>query len=165
MRSILVMADRKPGNDARIDAAIQIARRGQGHLTVLVDTPLSRYIAMDPMGGSYVVSEALDHARAQDDAAAAAIEQKLARGEVPFDVIRSEADPVTALAIAARLSDLAIVTRSGGLAGAPRFSPCPTPAALNNRRSGPALPGTAASRRLPRCARRCRCWPAARRSP
>lgn len=117
MRSILVMADRTPDNNARIETAALLARQAGGHLTVLVDTPLSRFIAMDPMGGSYVVSEALEEARRGDDEAATAIETRLARGDVPFDLIRSEADPVTALANAARLADLVVVSRSGGLAG------------------------------------------------
>lgn len=117
MRSILVTADRKPGNEARIDTALGIARRAGGHVTVLLDTPVSRYIAMDPMGGSYVISEALDQARTDDDVAAAAIEARLARDDVPFDVLRSEDDPISAVANAARLADLVVVSRSGGLAG------------------------------------------------
>ncbi|KHK89501.1 universal stress protein [Novosphingobium malaysiense] len=117
MRSILVNADRKPGNDARIDTALDLARRFDGHVSVLVDTPVTRYIAMDPMGGSYVISDALEEARGEDDVAASEIEARMARDDVPFDVLRSEDDPVSALANAARLSDLVIVSRSGGLAG------------------------------------------------
>lgn len=117
MRSILVNADRKTGNDARIDVALELARRWDGHVTVLVDTPATRYIAMDPMGGSYVISDALEQARTQDDAAAKAIEERLARDDVPFDVLRSEDDPITALAGAGRLADLVVVSRSSGLAG------------------------------------------------
>ncbi|SFG22263.1 Universal stress protein family protein [Novosphingobium sp. CF614] len=117
MRSILVNADCTAGNDVRIETALDLARRFDGHVTVLVDTPVTRYIAMDPMGGSYVISEALEQARAEDDAAAAAIEARMARDDVPFDVLRSEDSPVNALATAARLADLAIVSRSSGLAG------------------------------------------------
>lgn len=117
MRSILVNADRKPANDARIDSALAIARRFGGHVTAVVDTPVTRYIAMDPMGGSYVIAGALEQARADDDAAAAAIEERMARDDVPFDVLRSEDEPVSALASAARLADLVVVSRSDGLAG------------------------------------------------
>lgn len=117
MRSILVNADRTPGSNARIETALEIARRHGGHITVLVDTPVSRYIAMDPMGGSYVISDALDKARADDDAVADAAEAHLADAGVPFEVVRCEDDPVTAFAYAARLSDLIVVSRSGGLAG------------------------------------------------
>lgn len=117
MRSILVNADRKPTSGARVDTALDLARQLGGHVTVLVDTPVSRYIAMDPMGGSYVISEALDRARADDDAAAETVEAHLARGDVPFEVVRSEEDPVPALAAAARLADLVVLTRSGGMVG------------------------------------------------
>lgn len=121
MRSILVLADRLPGNDARIQTAIDLARLGSpvggGHLTVLVDTPLSRFIMTDPMGGSYIVSGALDEAIEQDDSAAKAVEERLGRGDIPFDIIRSNDDPVDALAKAARLSDLVVVSRSGNVAG------------------------------------------------
>lgn len=117
MRSILVYADRKPGNDARIQTALAIARRAEGHLTVLVDTPVARYVATDPMGGSYVMAEALEKARADDDAAADAVRVQLGQGGVPFDIVRCEDDPVTALAYAARLADLVVVPRSDGIAG------------------------------------------------
>lgn len=117
MRSILVNADRRPGNDARIETALSLARQSGGHVSVLVDTPVARYISMDPMGGNYVASDALKQAMADDDANAAVIEERLAGQDVPFDIIRSEAEPVEALAKAARLADIVIVSRSGGLAG------------------------------------------------
>lgn len=117
MRSILVNADRNPGMDARLETALSIARATGGHVTVLVDTPVARYIAMDPMGGSYVASEALKQAMSDDDTNAAELEARLRREDVPFDVIRSEAEPVDALGRAARLADVVILSRSGGLAG------------------------------------------------
>ena len=40
--------------EARLETALAIARANQGHITLLVDTPVVRYVAMDPMGGSYV---------------------------------------------------------------------------------------------------------------
>jgi nucleotide-binding universal stress UspA family protein len=117
MRSILVSADRLPGMDARLETALSIARAHQGHITLLVDTPVVRYVAMDPMGGSYVATDALKQAMADDDAAAGKLEERLSREDVPFDVVRSEAEPVDALAKAARLADLVIVSRASGLAG------------------------------------------------
>jgi nucleotide-binding universal stress UspA family protein len=117
MRSILVNADRRAGMEARLETALTLARTNKGHVTLLVDTPVARYVAMDPMGGSYVASDALKQAMADDDAAAARLEAQLSREDVPFDVIRSEAEPTEALAKAARLADLVVVSRSGGLAG------------------------------------------------
>lgn len=117
MRSILVSADRRPGSDKRVDTALALARRNDGHLTVLVDTPVSRYIAMDPMGGSYVLSDALEKARDDDDTVAQELEARLSRGDVPFNIMRSEAEVVDALAEAARLADVVIVSRGDRLAG------------------------------------------------
>jgi nucleotide-binding universal stress UspA family protein len=117
MRSILVNADRRPGMDARLESALALARVNNGHVTLVVDTPVARYVAMDPMGGSYVASDALKQAIADDDAFAASLEGRLSREDVPFDVVRSEAEPTEALAKAARLADVVVVSRSGGLAG------------------------------------------------
>ncbi len=117
MRSILVYADRGASMAARLETGLSLARAHDGHVTVLVDTPVVRYIAMDPMGGSYVASDALTQAMAEDDANAAAIEQQLTGQDVPFDVIRSEAEPVAALASAARLADVVVLSRANAMAG------------------------------------------------
>ena len=117
MRSILVHADRGPGMTARLETALSLARETGGHVTVLVDTPVTRYVAMDPMGGSFIASEALKQALDDDDANALKIEEKLRTEDVSFDVVRTEAEPVEALAKAARLADVIVISRSSGLAG------------------------------------------------
>lgn len=117
MRSILVHADRSPTMGNRLDSALALARCTGGHLTVVVDTPLSRYIAMDPMGGSYIAADALQQALEQDDVQAADITARLARGDVPFDIIRSEEEPIDAILGAARLADVIVVSQGTPMAG------------------------------------------------
>lgn len=117
MRSILVFADRSGAMAPRLETALAMARASNGHVTVLVDTPVSRYIAMDPMGGSYVASDALKEALEADDAFAAEIIEHLQREDVPFDVQHSEDDPSEALAAAARLADISIVSHGSLFAG------------------------------------------------
>lgn len=117
MRSILVYGDRSGAMASRLESALALARASAGHVTVLVDTPITRYVAMDPMGGSYIASSALQQALDDDDAHALAVEAELAKQSVPFHVVRSEAEPVEALADAARLADLVVVSRSTGIAG------------------------------------------------
>ena len=117
MRSILVYGDRGAALASRLETGLALARMGNGHVTVLVDTPVSRYFAMDPLGGSYVASDALKQALANDDALGAEIAAQLTGQDVPFDIVRSESDPVDALASAARLADVVIVSRSGMVAG------------------------------------------------
>jgi nucleotide-binding universal stress UspA family protein len=117
MRSILVFADRTSAMTPRLETALSLARSTGAHVTIVVDTPVSRYIAMDPMGGSYVASDALTDALARDDAHAAAIEEHLSSQDVPFDVVRCEDDPVEAVAGAARLADLVLVSHNCTFAG------------------------------------------------
>jgi nucleotide-binding universal stress UspA family protein len=117
MRSILVYADRSPAMPARLDTALALARATEGHITLLVDTPIGRYIAMDPMGGSYVASDAMKQALADDDGQAARLRAQLRDAGLPYDVIRSEDEPIEALAVASRLADVVIVSRASALAG------------------------------------------------
>jgi nucleotide-binding universal stress UspA family protein len=117
MRSILVQAGRDPGMAARLDTAMDIARRNEGHLTLVIDTPVNQFVTVDPYGGSYVAREALESALAADDALAAAFAGRLANDDVPFDVAQFETLPLDAMLAAARLADVAVVSRTCGYAG------------------------------------------------
>jgi len=117
MRSILVQAGRDAGMTARLDTAMDIARAHQGHVTLLIDTPVDRFVTTDPYGGTYVAREALEAAIADDEALAEMFEGRLAADDVPFDVQQFEFLPLDAMASAARLADLAVVSRSCGYAG------------------------------------------------
>jgi len=68
MRSILVQAGRDAGMGARLDTAMDLARVHGGHLTVLVDTPVDKYVTVDPYGGAILAREALETALKEDDA-------------------------------------------------------------------------------------------------
>ncbi len=117
MRSILVQAGRDAGMGARLDTAMDLARVHGGHLTVLVDTPVDKYVTVDPYGGAILAREAMETALKEDDALAAAFGERLARDDVPFDVAQSELPQIDALARFGDLADIAIVSRGNGLAG------------------------------------------------
>jgi nucleotide-binding universal stress UspA family protein len=117
MRSILVQAGRDPGMSARLDTAMDIARRNEGHITLVIDTPINHYVTTDPYGGTYVAREALESALADDAELAEAFAGRLANDDVPFDVAQFETQPLDAMAAAARLADVAVVSRSCGYAG------------------------------------------------
>lgn len=117
MRSILVQAGRDPGMTARLDTAMNLARAFEGHVTLLLDTPIDRYVTVDPYGGTYVAREALESALKEDDALAEAFAGRLQNDDVPFDIAQYELPPVDALASGARLADVTVVSRSSGLAG------------------------------------------------
>lgn len=117
MRSILVQAGRDKGMATRLDTAMNLARAHGGHLTLAIDTPIDRFVTVDPYGGSYVAREALDAALASDDALAEAFAGRLANDDVPFDVVQFETQPLEAMIAAARLADLAVVSADCGFAG------------------------------------------------
>lgn len=117
MRSILVQGGRDTAMAGRLDTAMDLARTHEGHLTVAIDTPVDRFVSVDPYGGTYVAREALEAAIAADDALAAAFAGRLAADDVPFDVVQFETQPLEAMIAAARLSDMAVVSRDCGYAG------------------------------------------------
>lgn len=117
MRSILVQGGRDKGMAARLDFAMDLARSHEGHLTIAIDTPINHFVSVDPYGGTFVAREALDAAIAADDALAAAFAGRLSGDDVPFDVAQYETEPLDAMLCAARLADVAIVTRDCSYAG------------------------------------------------
>lgn len=117
MRSILVHTARDPQNSVRLDSAMNIARSTQGHVTLLIDTPVDRFVTVDPYGGTFVARDALEAAIAEDDRLAELFEDRLANDDVPFDVAKQETAPLDAMLEAARLTDLLVVSRSCGFAG------------------------------------------------
>jgi nucleotide-binding universal stress UspA family protein len=117
MRSILVQGGRDKGMSARLDTAMDLARIHNSHLTVAIDTPIGQFVTVDPYGGTFVARDALDAALAADDALAQAFAGRLSKDDVPFDVVQYETMPLEAMIVAARLSDLAVVTRDCGYAG------------------------------------------------
>ncbi|MFM5922676.1 MAG: universal stress protein [Novosphingobium sp.] len=117
MRSILVQTGRDSGMAARLDTALNLARATSGHVTLAIDTPIDRFVTVDPYGGTYVAREALDAALADDDALAKAFAGRLAGDDVPFDVAKFETQPLDAMINAAQLADIAVVSRTCGYAG------------------------------------------------
>lgn len=117
MRSILVQADRNDEAKSRVETALSLARMTGGHVSLLVDTPVARYTTIDSMGGSMVALDALHEALARDDVYASEVMTRLAREDVPCDVVRAESEPVSALAEFGRLADVIIVSRADYVAG------------------------------------------------
>lgn len=134
MRSILVDARPGPAGRVRIQTALSLAREFNGHVRLVVDTPVDRFVAIDGMGGSLISAEALRAAMSEDDAFAAQIEGQLAREDVCCDVVRAESEPIEALATAALLADVVVVSRADPIAGdLPLATGCPVLAVNDDR--------------------------------
>lgn len=117
MRSILVHVGRDAATESRLQTALAIARRHEGHATLLIDTPVANYIVGDPYGGVAVASRAMEEAIAQDDLLAAQIEDRLANEDVPYDVAKSELSLTDALIEAGRFADLVVLSRGCAVGG------------------------------------------------
>ena len=117
MRSILVQGGRDTAMTARLDTVLDLARAHESHITIAIDTPIDRFVSVDPYGGTYVAREALSAALAADDALAEAFAGRLENDDVPFDIVQFETQPLESMVAAARLADLAVVSRSCGYAG------------------------------------------------
>lgn len=117
MRSILVHAESGSAGQARVETALSLARMTEGHVTLLIDTPIMRYTTMDAMGGAVVASEALQAAVASDDQLARDAEAHLNIEDVPFTILRAEIEPIDALARTGRLADIVITARRDPVTG------------------------------------------------
>ncbi len=110
MRSILVYADGGPANELRVQTALDIARLTDGHITLHVNTPVQQYMAMDPFGGAYLLTDALAEADRKETALIASLAAKLGAENVPWDMQTSTCFTADGLAEAALLSDLIILS-------------------------------------------------------
>jgi nucleotide-binding universal stress UspA family protein len=117
MRSILVVADRMPESEIRLQAALSLARANRGHLTVLIDTPIARYLATDAMGSGYLAADIVREAVDADDAFAEALHKRLMQEDVPYDIMRAEDEPTDAIAEAGRLADVVVLSRALAFVG------------------------------------------------
>jgi nucleotide-binding universal stress UspA family protein len=134
MRSILVQAGRGKDAQSRLETALSLARMTRGHVTLLIDTPVDHYMSVDSMGNSTLAVEALREALADDDAYASEVKARLAREDVPCDVLRAESEPTLALADSGRLADVIIVSRADRVATALPLSVRAAVLALNDDR-------------------------------
>ncbi|OYY91482.1 MAG: hypothetical protein B7Y45_02680 [Sphingomonas sp. 28-66-16] len=110
MRSILVLADSGPAAEQRLQAALDIARLTDGHVTLHVNTPLQRFVSMDPFGGSYVMEGALAEEQAREDRLVEALTAKLSSENVPWDITTGAGMPANDLIAAAPLADLIVLS-------------------------------------------------------
>src|SRR3546814_15356156 len=55
MKSVLLHINRDSGQKSRLQAALDLVRAQEGHLTCVKVTPIQHYVAMAPFGGSFVL--------------------------------------------------------------------------------------------------------------
>ena len=110
MRSILVHADGHAANEARLQAALDLTRLCDGHVMLHINTPLQRFVAMDPFGGVFLSADAIAEAQAHDAQLVDSFAERLTREDVSWNIETSTGELIDGLTSSARLADLIIVS-------------------------------------------------------
>jgi nucleotide-binding universal stress UspA family protein len=110
MKSILLYADGGAAFESRFQVALDLARSQSGHITFLQATPLSGFIVMDPMGGSYVPASMLAQLRDDEDRLHNMVEARMKIEGMPWDWTAYDGDVTQAVISASRLADVIVLS-------------------------------------------------------
>ena len=117
MKTILLPIEADEGQEARLQAAFDIARACSGHVIAVQVTPFAAYAVGDTGMGAFPVTsliEAIEAARASERST---IEARLTAEGVSWEWLARDGDLVDTLAVFARLADV-IVMNSGPFSAA-----------------------------------------------
>lgn len=110
MKSILLYADSGSAFESRFQAALDLSRAYDGHIIFIQATPLSGFIVMDPMGGSYVPPAMLEQLRADEERLRKMVEARMAVEGMPWDWTAYDGDVTQAVISASRLADIIVLS-------------------------------------------------------
>ena len=114
MKSILLHANQDPGLESRLQAALDLTRLFDGHLTCLHPTPYEAFIAGDPFGGVYAMPVVVDQLKRLEDEQRARLDSALANEGVAWDWLQVDGPSIQALLDKSRLADLVVLSLSAG---------------------------------------------------
>jgi nucleotide-binding universal stress UspA family protein len=114
MKSILLYANDDTGLDGRIEAALDLAEAGQGHLTCLQAMPYDSYVLTDPFGGIYAIPEVLERLEQKKAATRQRVETRLRRAQVPWTWLDYVGEPASLLVERSRLADVIVLSLPNG---------------------------------------------------
>lgn len=115
MKTILVQIDSDDGQDARLQAAFDLARAFGGHLCCLQVTPYAAYALGEPAMGAFPITALIEAIEKQRKDERAAVEARLRQEGLGWDWVSRDGDVVARLSEAARLADV-VVMNSGPFA-------------------------------------------------
>ena len=113
MKSILLFVRDDEGFEARLQAALDLARASGGHLNCLRPTPTNAYVAYEGWGGAFTVGSALEELDKQMAAFRARLEERLSREDVPWEFNEWMGEPAAALVVRSALSDVIVLSQPG----------------------------------------------------
>ena len=122
MKSVLLFANEDSGLPSRLEAALDIVRAFEGHLTCLAVTPYDAFILGDPFGGIYALPVAVEGLREAEEEHRKQVEERLRNEGVCWEWVHRDGQPAQMLVNEARLADLVVLSqpvRHGGSGSSP----------------------------------------------
>lgn len=119
MKSVLLYANPDPGLESRLQAALDVTRTVEGHLTCLQVTPYDAFLMGDPFGGVYALPTVIEQVQRTADEHRARLEERLRGEAVAWDWLRFDGAPAQLIVDRSRLADLIVLSLPGGQAGRP----------------------------------------------
>lgn len=111
MKNILLLVHDDAGQEARFQAALDVGRAVEGHLTCL-DVAILPAIAVAPaFVGDSGLAILLDEERQRESANRTRLEARLAKEDVPWNWIDATGEPTSCLKAEAALADLIVINR------------------------------------------------------
>lgn len=114
MKTILLPIDDQDGTEARLQAALDVARAQRAHLVCLQVTPPIAYVAASETGGFYAFPDVLDAVREAEAKLRAATEARLSREDVAWSYEHGEGDRAAMIVARGSLADLIVLTGGFG---------------------------------------------------
>ena len=119
MKSIMVHAGSDAGFDSRLQVALDLTRRFNGHLSLILPRPPQDYVAFDMFGGAHFIAEAFEAAEKERAKLRTRIDEILKVEGMPWDWQDFDGTTTEALINAARLGDVMIMSLDATATGAP----------------------------------------------
>jgi nucleotide-binding universal stress UspA family protein len=110
MKSILLHINDDEGQEARLQAALAVARIRGGRLLCVQVTPVSAYMAADPFGGMHEVKMLYDHLATQAAVARTQMETRLSHEGVEWEWHAYVGDVAKTIVDRSRLVDLIVLS-------------------------------------------------------
>jgi nucleotide-binding universal stress UspA family protein len=110
MKSILLYANDNDGLEARLCAALDLARVYSGHITCVQVTPYDAFILGDPFGGVYALPQVVEEISRAEEENKARVEERLRREGVSWTWLDYDGQPAQIIAELSRLTDIIVTS-------------------------------------------------------
>lgn len=113
MKTVLLYANEDSGFESRFQAALDVARACDAHISCVQITPYDAFVMGDPFGGVYAIPTLMAEVRSAEVAHRARIERRLGAEGVPWDWTAWDGAPARVVLERARLVDLIVLSLAG----------------------------------------------------